>query len=270
MSNSSAARTNLTSNDVRISNYKLGEGAFRVCLEGTFIGGNRNNQEAACKRFKPQFRPMELEYFASDFQIADRAIRVAEEWNAICPHGKEVLVTKGTIHRSNSGIPYLVEPLIRYYQKYNSNSGWIGSLNNWQVRYMAAFTHFSYHQSGGHLIVCDIQGRYRSKKSSKAKSRFELSDPAICSRVRNYGPTDLGEKGIDSFFSNHVCNEFCESHWLRPGFTKQWFPLIQGTSMLASSKTNKLNLQSKVTFRLGLGDIMEEASDDSDFDSYYY
>ena len=144
MSNSSAARTNLTSNDVRISNYKLGEGAFRVCLEGTFIGGNRNNQEAACKRFKPQFRPMELEYFSSDFQIADRAIRVAEEWNAICPYGKEVLVTRGTIHYSNSGIRYLVEPLIRYYQKYNANSGWIGNLNRWQVRCMAAFTHFSY------------------------------------------------------------------------------------------------------------------------------
>ena len=65
MSTSSAARTNLTSSDVRISNRNIGEGTFRVCLGGTYIGGNRNGQEAACKRFKPRFRSMEMEFFAT-------------------------------------------------------------------------------------------------------------------------------------------------------------------------------------------------------------
>ena len=106
MSNSSAARTNLSSLDVSISDRKLGEGAFRICHEGAYIGGHRNSQEAACKRFKPKWRSMEAEYFASDFSIADTAIRYAECWNNFCDHDEIILITKGHIITSNSGIQY--------------------------------------------------------------------------------------------------------------------------------------------------------------------
>lgn len=256
-SHSSAARTNLTSQDVRISNCKLGEGVFRVCLQGTYVGGNRNQQAAACKRFKPQFRPLENEYFASDFQIADKCIECAEEWNGFCPFGKEILMTKGDIQLSNSGIKYLVEPLIRYYTKYTSNSGWIAR-EGWQGEAMEAFSHYSYHRSNGFLLICDLQGRHRNDRNKK---RFELTDPAICSRSRLYGPTDLGEKGIDSFFANHCCNDFCESHWRRPRSSHQWFPATSGTFMFSSRMSNKLLLQSRATFRMGFNNIIEEDTD---------
>ena len=49
----SAARTNLTSDNIRIGGRQIGVGEFREVLEGTYIGGNRNQQAAACKRFKP-------------------------------------------------------------------------------------------------------------------------------------------------------------------------------------------------------------------------
>ena len=264
-----AARTNLTSHDVRISNRQLGEGAFRVCLEGTFLGGNRNLQEAACKRFKPQFRQLATEFFAVDFQIIDQTIEYAEYWNEICPVGKEIMVNRGTIHHSKSGIAYLVEPLIRYFTKFTANSGWIADTdNNWQVRAMAAFSHYTYHRSGGEMIVCDLQGRYRFNRYAKSKSRFELTDPAICSRRRNYGPTDLGEKGIDSFFANHECNEFCESHWKRPHGCRQWFPRTSGTSMMSSQMSHKLLLTNRATFRSSFDGITEEG-EESDDDSYY-
>lgn len=264
----SAARTNLTSNDVRITNFKLGEGAFRVCLEGVYVGGNRNGQEAACKRFKPHFRAMEGEYFAHDFRIVDKAVEIADNWNGFCDHGK-ILINKGSIHQSNSGISYLVEPLIRYYTKYTSNGGWIGDRDNWQVRFMEAYTHYSYHQSGGQLIVCDLQGRYKFNRFVRNKSRFELTDPAICSRRRSYGPTDLGEKGIESFFANHQCNEFCRHFWAQPRNPSQWFPRTQGTSMLSSLMTSRLQLTSRATFRLGMGDILEEDDSLSDYSDAY-
>lgn len=269
-----AARTNLTSDDVRIGNEELGRGTFRVCLSGTFVGGNRNNQEAACKRFKPQFRPMEEEYFAKDFQIADKVIEIATDWNEFCPRGKEILVNRGTIHYSNSGIKYLVEPLIRYYQKFTSNSGWIGDSDDWEVRCMEAFSHYSYHRMGGQMIICDLQGRYRNnnryRSSSRSKSRFELTDPAICSRHRRYGPTDLGEKGIDSFFANHTCNEFCQDHWARPrGVVRNWFAESQGTTMLSSTLSSKLKLTSRATFGINkMNAIAEDYEDDSSLESY--
>ena len=259
---SSAARTNLTSQQVSISNKTIGEGAFRICVEGTYVGGNRNQQEAACKRFKPQFRSMESEFFANDFRIIDKVVEMAEAWNDFCPFGHEIMVNKGDIKNSNSGIRYLVEPLIRYYTKFNSNSGWIGDTDDWEIRAMAAFSHYSYHRSGGQLLVCDLQGRYRHNRYARKKSRFELTDPAICSRRRSYGPTDLAEKGIETFFASHECNEFCDDEWQRPRNVHHWYPQTQGTSMMSSAMTHKMMLSSRATFRLGFNGIVEEDSDD--------
>lgn len=271
MSNSSAARTNLSSHDVRISSQKLGEGTFRVCLAGTYVGGNRNNQEAACKRFKPQWRSMETEYFADDFYIADTAIRYAEGWNSFAESDETILVTKGHIITSNSGIQYLAEPLIRNFKKFTSNSGWIDNDGSWMTEAMEAFSHYTYHMTCGELIVCDLQGRYRdNSRFRNGKSRFELTDVAICSRSRSFGPTDLAEKGIESFFANHVCNQFCNIHgdWLEPHYPKQWFPRnSSATSMFSSFDSHKLQSSNRTQFRLGgMGNIVEEGEEDSSED----
>ena len=161
---------------------------------------------------------------------------------------------------------------------------------------MEAFSHFTYHRSGGQLIVCDLQVRelfvlhwknvtlqivsYRRSSiinsaslsvnrgianttDTTQKRRFELTDVAICSRRHRFGPTDLGEKGIDSFFHNHACNQFCsvDGHWQRPRYTGQWFPKSSSTSMIRSSQSHLLNLGNRSTFRLGFIGILEEDSD---------
>lgn len=266
MSNSSAARTNLTSDRVRLHrDVVLGEGAFRHAYAGTYIGGNRNNQEAVCKCFKSQYRALESEFFSSDFRVADRAIQYAEDWNNICANDETILVTRGDVH-TIGGRKYLVEPLIRNFTKFTSNNGWIASDEGWHGEAMEAFSHYTYHRSGGNLIVCDLQGRYRHNRFNKGKSRFELTDVAICSRRCSYGPTDLGEKGIDSFFNSHQCNQFCgvDGSWQRPRRTRQWFPRSSSTSMMRSSQANLLALTNRSTFRPGMNGILEE--EDSDYD----
>jgi hypothetical protein len=267
-----AARTNLTSDSVDIHGEVLGEGSFRTCLAGTYVGGNRNGQEAACKRFKASLRHMEDEFFSQDFRIIDKVVMVATAWNEFCVRGKEILVNKGTIHTSRSGIKYLVEPLVRNYEKFTSNTGWIGDTSNWEVRCMEAFTHYSYHHMGGQMMICDLQGRYKFSRFPNSKNRFEITDPAICSRSCQYGPTDLGEKGIDSFFASHECNEFCQSNWAKPRQPRQWFPQTRGTTMMSRRYSTQLSLNSRADFRnnldrlaVGLGRISE---DDSDLDSY--
>lgn len=272
MSNSSAARTNLSSSEVRISNRVIGNGTFRVCHEGTYVGGQRNSQEAACKRFKSRWRSMETEYFASDFNIADYAIMYAERWNRICEHDEKILITKGHIVTSNSGIQYLAEPLIRGFKKFTSNSGWIEDSGDWTTECMAAFSHYTYHASGGQHLVCDLQGRYRdNRRFRNGKSRFELTDMAICSRSRSFGPTDLGEKGIESFFANHESNQFChvDETWSSPPRPQRWFPSnSSATSMFSSRDSHKLQSSNRTQFRLGgLGNIVEE-DDSSDDDSW--
>lgn len=274
MSSSSAARTNLDSTDVRITNKRLGEGTFRVCLEGKYVGGNRNQQVAACKRFKPEWRAMEHEYFASDFLITETVIDYADKWNNRSDRKQfeKILVSKGHLITSNSGIKYLAEPIIREYKKFTSNSGWIDKDGTWMADAMEAFSHYTYHKSGGQLLVCDLQGRYRDNRrhGRKAKSRFELTDPAICSKSRSYGVTDLSEKGIESFFANHTCNGFCQSHWLRPRLQRKWFPNSSATSMFSSSVTHTLKSTNRTQFVVGrLGAIVEQSNgyDDYDYDS---
>ena len=120
----SAARTNLSSDNVQIHRHDIqGEGAFRVAYGGTFIGGNRNQQDAVCKCFKNKYHVIEGEFFRNDYKIADRAIEFCDEWNRFCESKKEIMMTKGTVMKIG-GKKYMVEPLIRYYRKYTSNNGW--------------------------------------------------------------------------------------------------------------------------------------------------
>ena len=104
MSNSSAARTNLTSNSVQLHPDRiLGEGAFRTAYAATYIGGNRNSQEAVAKCFKSQYRVLESDFFESDFEVADKAIQYAEEWNNFCANDETILITRGSIHIQSVG-----------------------------------------------------------------------------------------------------------------------------------------------------------------------
>jgi hypothetical protein len=267
---SSAARTNIDSRNVALHEARtLGVGQFRIAYAGTYVGGNRNMQDAVCKAFKPKYHALEADFYSQDFHIASKAIQFAEDWNEWCPRGKEILVTRGDVLNIN-GTNYLVEPLIRYFKKYTSNNGWIADAG-WAGEAMEAFSHYTYHRSGGSMIVCDLQGRYRHDVRNQAKCRFELTDPAICSRSRSYGVTDLGEKGIDTFFANHVCNQFCSSDggrmWQRPRRVTKWFESHSGTSMLASSYTSLLNANNRAKFTSTLGVVYDDDDDETE-DSY--
>ncbi|GFR70651.1 alpha-protein kinase vwkA-like [Elysia marginata] len=66
-----------------------------------------------------------------------------------------------------------------------------------------AFTHFSYHQSGGRLVVCGLEGVHDSEG-------FFLKTPTIHSRAREFGNSDGGLLGIREVFRHHVCNNLCK------------------------------------------------------------
>ena len=116
------------------------------------------------------------------------------------------------------------------------------------------------------MIVCDLQGRYRHDPYKKNRCRFELTDPAICSRQRNFGPTDLGEKGIESFFANHSCNRFCHANgqrWTSPRAPASWFCESSNTSMLRDTATEFLNTANRARFNANLDAIYEDYDSDA-------
>mmetsp|Transcript_32298 Transcript_32298/g.75868 ORF Transcript_32298/g.75868 Transcript_32298/m.75868 type:complete len:151 (-) Transcript_32298:236-688(-) len=102
--------------------------------------------------------------------------------------------------------PCLVEPFIKgKYVKFNSNSGWTDD----RYAIMQALSHFSYHFTDGQYLLCDLQG-------SCDDVCYVLTDPVVLSREgREFGVTDTGFKGMESFFANHrpFQNRYCCPSW---------------------------------------------------------
>lgn len=97
------------------------------------------------------------------------------------------------------------------YVKFNSNTGYCDD----EHLYMQALSHFSYAYTNGRYVICDLQGgRYSNKFSDE--TRYVLTDPAVLSSNEEFGPTDLGQKGIDIFFMHHRCGRWCQPDWPRP------------------------------------------------------
>ena len=84
--------------------------------------------------------------------------------------------------------------------------GWVRDSDLWVPE---AFSHFSWCQSEGAMLVSNLQG----VKSSHA---YHLTGPTIHSELKEFGTSDLGHDGIKCFFKYHKCNNICKS-WPRLG-----------------------------------------------------
>ncbi|KAJ8605809.1 hypothetical protein CTAYLR_000553 [Chrysophaeum taylorii] len=195
------ARKNKASH-AEICTKPFASGTFRDVYEGRYTSGDRRGERCVCKVLKrgPVFDEI---YFRDDIRAVDVAIKIAAMFDR-----KKIRVNKPSVWRCESGQRELVEPWIHNYEKFNSNTGWNSTVtSSWHLK-MQALSHFSFHASGGELLLCDLQGGIY-------KHGVVLTDPVVMSRSRSFGLTDLGPDGIRAFFDHHVCNCYCR-HWLKP------------------------------------------------------
>ena len=83
------------------------------------------------------------------------------------------------------------------YEKFTSNAGHITADSD----LAQAFSHYTFQQSGGEILVSDIQG-----------VKTTLTDPQIHSEdVDRFGRGNLRTKGMDMFFSSHICSDICRA-----------------------------------------------------------
>lgn len=89
------------------------------------------------------------------------------------------------------------------YRKHNGNFGYVSEDERSTPQ---AFSHFSWHASGGTALVCDIQG-----------VSDLYTDPQVHSvSGKGYGRGNLGMKGVKKFLEKHRCNRICQYLKLPP------------------------------------------------------
>lgn len=206
------------------------EGAFRWVAAGSYTSGPRKGQASVVKWFKTG-AVFSDDYFTLDIKAVDKALEIVNRFNQLNIINKVIKINVPEVWYFTddgsdewSGQRHLCEPFIENYEKFNSNTGWNDDSTSWG-EVLQALSHFSYHLSGGNYVVCDLQGGIYQHE-------VVLSDPVILSRNREYGVTDLGPDGINSFFSQHDCNEFCRPNWTKPSNPIQYFRPVPGTTMV--------------------------------------
>ena len=205
------------------------EGAFRWVAKGHYTVGQRSGEPCVCKWFKTG-GVLEAHFYDTDIDASKEAIRLIAKWNAkklinrmVQVNLPEVWTFEPNARASWAGKKVLQEPFIQEYQKFNSNTGWADDSLPWP-RVMQALSHFTYHSSNGQSLLCDLQGGVYS-------NGVVLTDPVVMSTNQAFGPTDLGSKGISTFFAHHVCNEYCRGEWRRPRNQTPYYAKTDGTTM---------------------------------------
>lgn len=224
---------------------KLGEGASRWTFPAKVKGGKfkrwKEGTDLVVKVIKKSAWDKGVRITKADINGQELTLQYARAFNKEQKPTKPIHVRVGEldtvdsdklengVRRMVKGEQMLLEQRIfGEYEKFNSNTGWsagLGLLPDF-------FSHWSWVHSGEKLLICDLQGhkgrpggltKYANAEEPRVNLEEEyylFTDPAVMSKSRSYGCTDLGFDGICNWFSHHVCNSMCKQAGIqnkRPG-----------------------------------------------------
>ena len=180
------------------------EGTESHIYHGYDVSNRRNIILKKHKRTAPEFNSREC--YMTKLEVYSIASVYAREFNCDKTKGTgamELVFSPVDVVQYNGSEFYLWEPVISgKIEKFSTNSGIVRSSPHNDL--LQAFSHYTWVRSGKTLVVCDLEGVVQS-------GSVTLTDPAIHSRgpAGRYGHTDAGYKGIQRFFSTHVCESTC-------------------------------------------------------------
>jgi hypothetical protein len=172
-------------------------------------------------------------YF-KDVEMQMQAKELADRYNRKSPPKKVDFVSAFVyelVDRPNKQICSAEYYIEGKFEKHNNNFGYINDDTDRNTP--QAFSHFSYEETGGQLIVVDIQG-----------VGDMYTDPQIhTADGQGYGRGNLGVEGINKFFSTHACNSICLAYGLTAVNPKQ--PLADsGTKAIPIKSQSQIQQQS--------------------------
>eukprot|EP00947_MAST-08B_sp_MAST-8B-sp1_P002302 g2302.t1 len=205
-------------------------GGFKRVYEAVYTerpgwsgGGSQIGKRCVMKCFKSGAAYNDFD-FDEDLAAIRKAEEIVEAFNEAVP-GAKVFMNRADVWTgrevdgSGRRKKWLVEPKISgQFVKFNSNSGHSNGDS-----LMQALSHFSYHHSKGKLLLCDLQG-------GKRAGEYHLTDPIVTSRQQGtYGNSDLGLKGMSTFFAEHKCGKHCSKAWQTYYRPERMIPVQEGS-----------------------------------------
>jgi len=204
--------------------------AFKATVgtDGTYLGYGEGS-ELVIKAMKPALWNRGVRLTKIDVDMQNEAVTLANSFTEkfkptkggkpcklymrgckLDPCVRDFVNKKGTaIFRKGENTA--VEQIINGdWEKFNSNSGW----SSGTATLPDAFSHWTWVQTNGDMLVCDLQGHRGHPGGPKYGDDdgyyYLLTDPAVLSKDGRFGITDLGERGISNWFARHKCNGMCE------------------------------------------------------------
>lgn len=132
-------------------------GTFRNVRLGRYTRGRRTGQKCVAKFFRNTRDINVDEYFDADEAVTRKTIEFLSSWNSRRIVSKPIRVNHPDVWTNDAGMRYTVEPFIAGFQKFNSNTGWTVGGASW-AEVMQALSHYTYHITSGHFVLCDLQG----------------------------------------------------------------------------------------------------------------
>lgn len=228
--------------DAQVATFDVGQlqkpfaqGEFRFVASGRYEGGSLDGKKCVSKWFKTG-ATFDEKFFSLDIQAVDKAMELVRAFNKAEIVRGIVRVSQPAVwqFKDNCGPDWagkkaLQERYIHNYEHFNSNTGWSDTSVRWG-EVMQALSHFTYHDTGGRLMLVDLQG-------GVYPGGVVLSDPVILSVARAYGVTDLGPRGISSFFAAHTCTDWCRRSWATPARPTRHYAPVKATTMEDGSQS---------------------------------
>jgi len=127
-----------------------------------YTSGPRKGEACVAKEFKTG-SVFEEYYFQEELNIVERSQKIVDDFaeaKVISSSGNSrILLNTPEIWTFDyTEEKCLTEPMIEKFEKFNSNTGWAPLTGTAWSEAMQALSHFSYHDSQGQFLLCDIQG----------------------------------------------------------------------------------------------------------------
>jgi len=133
-------------------------GTFKNVWQGTYTEGARKGQRCVAKEFKTG-SVYEDHYFKEELEIIHHSQEIIDEFHAAGLINKDIMLNTPEIWQYEyTENKVLIDPMIENFEKFNSNTGWAPVTGGAWSHAMQALSHFSYHNSNGEFLLCDLQG----------------------------------------------------------------------------------------------------------------